>query len=105
MKKVVVTGGSGFIGSNFAGELAKRGEVIIIDNLSTGRIENIQYLIEKDNVKLVKGSIVDLNLLNETFEDVDCIFYQATIPSVQLSVENPSATNGANIKGFYYNTL
>ena len=99
MKKVVVTGGSGFIGSNLAGELANREDVIIIDNLSTGRIENTQDLIDRDNVNLVKGSITDLKLLNKTFEDVDCVFHQAAIPSVQRSVENPSATNEANIHG------
>jgi UDP-glucose 4-epimerase len=99
MKKVVVTGGAGFIGSNLSEELAKKEEVIIVDNLSTGRIENIDNLIEKDNVRFVNGSITDLKLLNKTFEDVDFIFHQAAIPSVPRSVENPLGTNEANIKG------
>jgi UDP-glucose 4-epimerase len=100
MRKVVVTGGSGFIGSNLAEELADRKEeVIIFDNLSTGRFENIQHLINRENVTFVHGSITDLKLLTETFKDVDYIFHQAAIPSVQRSVENPLATNEANIKG------
>ena len=100
MSKVLVTGGAGFIGSNLAEELVKGdNEVIVLDNLSTGRVENIRDLIDKDNVKFVKGDITDLNLLKETFEDVDCIFHQAAIPSVLRSVENPLATNEANIKG------
>jgi UDP-glucose 4-epimerase len=74
-------------------------KVIIIDNLSTGRFENIKNLIDRENVKFVNGSITDLELLNESFKDVDYIFHQAAIPSVQRSVENPLLTNEVNIKG------
>ena len=62
--KVLVTGGAGFIGSNLAEELAKTNEVIIIDNLSTGKIENIKELIKKSNIKLIKGSITNLEPQN-----------------------------------------
>ena len=86
MKIVQVTDGSEFIGSNLANELAKIGNDIIINNLSTSRIENIQNLIEKDNVKFVKGSIIDLKLLNETFDDVNCIFHRSAILCVPRSV-------------------
>ena len=97
--KVLVTGGAGFIGSNLTEELAKTNEVIIIDNLSTGRIENIKELINKSNVKFIEGSITDLKLLKETFKDVDYVFHQAAIPSVPRSVKNPIATNEANVNG------
>lgn len=99
MKKVAVTGGAGFIGSNLAQELAKKDEVIIIDDLSTGRKENIKNLIEMENVRFVNGSITDLKLLQKNFEEVDCVFHEAAIPSVPRSVENPLATNEANVKG------
>ena len=97
--KVVVTGGCGFIGSNIAEELIKKHYVVVIDDLSTGRIENIQSLQDKENFEFVRGNITDLGLLKQIFEDVDCIFHQAAIPSVQRSVENPLDTNEANIKG------
>jgi UDP-glucose 4-epimerase len=105
MRKVVVTGVEGFIGSNLTEELAKKKEVIIIDNLSIGRMENIRNIIKKDNIEFINGSISDLKFLNITNKDVDCIFHQAVIPSVPYLVQNPLAMNEANINGFYYKTL
>jgi UDP-glucose 4-epimerase len=99
-KRVLITGGAGFIGSNLAGELANRGEeVIIMDNLSTGRMENIKELLKRGNMKFVKGSVTNQELLNGIFKDVDCVFHQAAIPSVQRSVEDPLATNEVNVVG------
>jgi UDP-glucose 4-epimerase len=96
--KVVVTGGAGFIGSNLAEELLKKHEVTVIDNLSTGRIENLDQIIKKIN--FIEGSIMDLELLEQAFTDVDIVFHQdAAIPSVQRSVDNPIASNEANIDG------
>jgi len=98
--KTVVTGGAGFIGSNLVGVLLEEGhEVIVIDNLSTGKRENIANLQDNAHFEFVKGSITDLSLLKQVFEDVDCVFHQAAIPSVQRSVENPQATNEANVNG------
>lgn len=100
MKKAVVTGGAGFIGSNLAEELANRGtEVVILDNLATGRMENITDLLKRTEVQFVKGSVTDLELLKSIFNDVDCVFHQAAIPSVQRSVEYPLATNEVNVNG------
>lgn len=98
-KKVVVTGGCGFIGSNLAQELSRHNEMIIIDHLSTGKITNIENLLQKDNVKFIKGSITNLDLLQNIFEDIDYVFHQAAIPSVPGSVKNPLRTNNANIDG------
>lgn len=99
--KFIVTGGAGFIGSNLAEELAGKGKVIIVDNLSTGKIKNIRNLIDNDDmdVELVKRSVTNINALKEIFKDADCVFHLAAIPSVQLSVENPLDTNEVNIKG------
>jgi len=94
--KVVVTGGCGFIGSHLAEELAKEYEVVVIDDLSTGKLEN---LAESKNIKFIKGSITDLNLLKTVFKDAECIFHQAAIPSVQRSVEDPIKTNNVNVAG------
>lgn len=93
--KVVVTGGAGFIGSNLAEELSKKHQVIVLDDLSTGREINIKGL----DVEFVKGSITDLSLLNRVFTGVDYVFHEAALPSVQRSVENPLATNEVNIGG------
>jgi len=108
MKKVVVTGGAGFIGSHLTEELAGRGyHVIILDDLSTGKLENIAGLINSTNsitpqiqgVEFIQGSITDLSLLQKLFQNVDYIFHQAAIPSVPRSVENPQASHEANITG------
>jgi UDP-glucose 4-epimerase len=95
--KVVVTGGAGFIGSNLAEELLKKHEVTIIDNLSTGRIENLDGIIGEIN--FIQGSITDLDLLKRVFIDADTVFHQAAIPSVQRSINDPIASNEANIDG------
>lgn len=126
---MVVTGGAGFIGSHIADECVKRGwQVTIIDNLSTGRIENIQHLLgtksssqitvhscesgkgdlETSHCKLktvnykltfVQGSITDLPLLQKHFVGVDYIFHDAAIPSVPRSIDNPVASHEANVTG------
>lgn len=98
-KKIVVTGGAGFIGSNIAEELANENEIIILDDFTTGRRENILKLLKKENVRLIKGSVTDIALLKEVFDNVDYVFHQAADPSVQGSIENPIGTNEANIVG------
>jgi len=98
-KKIVVTGGAGFIGSNIVRDIYEDNEVTVIDDLSTGNLENIIGLVEKESIKQVKGSITDLKLLQETFSDADFVLHQAAIPSVPRSIKNPIATNKANIDG------
>ena len=97
--KVVVTGGAGFIGSNLAQELSKENQVTVLDNLSTGYLENIQNLINSGDIIFVKGSITDMNLLQKLFENVDYIFHQAAIPSVPRSVKDPISSNYTNVNG------
>ena len=62
----IVTGGAGFIGSNLADTLSQNHDVVIIDNLATGRRENIEHLLDHPRVTFVEGSITDLDLLMET---------------------------------------
>ena len=98
-KIVAITGGAGFIGSNLAEELATSNSVIIIDDLSTGKKENIASLLQKNNVKFVQGSILDLKLLQKSFRGADFVFHQAALPSVPRSIEDPKATNEVNVTG------
>ncbi|TET42020.1 MAG: SDR family oxidoreductase [Dehalococcoidia bacterium] len=98
-KTVAITGGAGFIGSHLADELATSNSVIIIDDLSTGKKENIARLIEKDNVTFTQGSILDLSLLQKLFQGVDYVFHLAALARVPRSIEDPLTTNEVNIKG------
>jgi len=99
-KKVVVTGGAGFIGSHLAERLVEQGyKIIILDDLSTGKIENIKELLNKESVEFVRGSVTDLRLLNRLFQDASYVFHLAAIPSVPRSVENPEASHEVNVNG------
>jgi len=98
-KRVVITGGAGFIGSNLAYEMAANNVVIIVDDLSTGRMENVTGLIDKENVTLIKGSILDRHLLEGALGGADYVFHLAAIPSVPRSLEDPLSTNEVNITG------
>ncbi|MGI6502358.1 MAG: NAD-dependent epimerase/dehydratase family protein [Candidatus Methanoculleus thermohydrogenotrophicum] len=80
--RYIVTGGAGFIGSNLADTLAQHHDVVIIDNLATGRRENIEHLLDHPRVNFIEGSITDLDLLMEVFPGADGIFHQAAIASV-----------------------
>lgn len=98
-KRIVITGGAGFIGSHLVEELYQDNEVIIIDNLSTGRLVNIEPFLKSKQVRFVQKSITDLAILQSTFQEVDYVFHQAAITSVPRSVSDPTTTNEVNIHG------
>ncbi len=94
-KVILVTGGAGFIGSNLVDELIKQGdEVIIIDNLSTGKIENIN-----PQAKFYHLDIRDLSKIKPLFVGVDYVFHLAAFPRVQPSIKDPIITNDINLNG------
>ncbi|MGE5328035.1 MAG: SDR family oxidoreductase [Deltaproteobacteria bacterium] len=94
----LVTGGAGFIGSNLSEELLKRGNrVRIIDNLSTGKEENLSGFIS--DVEFMNGDIRDLDAVKKAVIGVDCILHQAALPSVPRSVAEPIESNKTNIDG------
>ena len=98
-KKILVTGGAGFIGSNLCYELARRGNhVLILDDLSTGRMENIEPIVG-EKVSFVYGSVVEKSLLHRLFYKVDFVFHLAAINGVPNSLQNPLATHQANVNG------
>jgi UDP-glucose 4-epimerase len=98
-KRVIITGGAGFIGSNIAEELSTDNEVIIIDDLSSGRIENIQNLTKRSNVSFIQGSTTDFSLLQKALAGADYIFHQAALASVPMSIDDPLRANAVNVVG------
>ena len=98
----LVTGGAGFIGSHLVEYLIKNkaGKVVVIDNLSTGNINNIQFAFESDNFQFIEGDICDLTIVENGIKNVDYVLHQAALGSVPRSVNNPIATNKNNIDGF-----
>ncbi len=100
MKRVVVTGGAGFIGSHLSETLLERGyQVIILDDLSTGRQENVDRLLSRYDAKFTLGSITDLDLLQKLFRGIDYVFHEAALPSVPRSIRNPRLVNDVNVSG------
>ncbi len=99
-KKIVVTGAAGFIGSNLTDSLLELGaQVIGIDNLFNGRLENLKKARESKCFQFIKGDIRDLNLLLEIFQDVDIVFHEAAFTSVPQSVLMPETCNNVNVNG------
>jgi len=98
MARYLVTGGVGFIGSHIVEELLKRGEEVrIIDNLSTGKIDNIKDFLSE--VEFLEADLRDINKVREAVEGVDYILHQAAIPSVPRSIIDPISSNSANVDG------
>jgi nucleoside-diphosphate-sugar epimerase len=98
MSKHLVTGGAGFIGSHLTRGLLEQGhEVVVLDNLSTGRKENLADVLER--ITFVEGSITDLDTVLECCQGVDCVFHQAALPSVPRSVKDPLTSDEHNVGG------
>jgi UDP-glucose 4-epimerase len=96
-KKVAVTGGLGFIGSHLVEELCQDNEVVIVDNESTGSINNIEHL-EFDNISLDLGDITEIDL-EKSFEGCDYVFHHAAMASVPASVADPLKCDLINVTG------
>ena len=96
--KYLITGGAGFIGSNIAIELLKRGESVrVLDNFATGRRVNIEAAL--DQIELIDGDIRDFWTVAEAADGIDYVLHQAALPSVIRSVNNPLTSNAVNIDG------
>ena len=96
--KYVVTGGAGFIGSNIVKKLVSRGDdVTVIDNLNTGKEENLLSI--KDKIVFLKDSILNLDLLEKQTQNIDGVFHQAALASVQDSFSKPDEYHNVNVVG------
>ena len=100
-KRIVVTGGAGFIGSNLIEVLLqKQNKVVCLDNFSTGKPENLELFQNDVNFTLVKGDIRDLDDCKMAVKGADYVLHQAALGSVPRSIEDPATTNNVNITGF-----
>ena len=100
-KKILVTGGAGFIGSNLCEELLNlENKVVCLDNFSTGKRENINHLFENPNFNLIEGDIRNLEDCNIACKNVDFVLHQAALGSVPRSIKDPITTNDVNTSGF-----
>jgi UDP-N-acetylglucosamine 4-epimerase len=100
-KRILVTGGAGFIGSNLCEDLLKNdNEIACLDNFATGRVENIKEFLTYKNFKLIVGDIRNLDDCNKAMDGVEIVLHQAALGSVPRSLDNPITTNEVNISGF-----
>ncbi|MDP6793713.1 MAG: SDR family oxidoreductase [Anaerolineales bacterium] len=96
MTRYLVTGGAGFIGSNIAEALVKRGDTVrIADDLSTGRRENIAGF--ETQIEFLQGDLADLDFARSAVDGVNFVIHQAAIPSVPRSVADPLGNNRAGV--------
>ena len=103
MTKILVTGGAGFIGSNLCEALLQEGhEVVCLDNFATGKMENIQPLLDNfpDRFTLITGDIRKGEDCRKAVEGVEYVFHEAALGSVPRSINDPVTTNEVNISGF-----
>ncbi len=98
MKRALVTGGAGFIGSHLVeGLLAQGYQVRALDNFATGRRENLAHIATE--IELLEGDVCNLTTVRNAVRQVDVVFHEAALPSVERSVKNPLESNEVNIAG------
>ncbi|MBX2902831.1 MAG: SDR family oxidoreductase [Chitinophagales bacterium] len=102
MKKALVTGGCGFIGSHMVDRLLQEGyQVTVIDNLSTGRRENLQHQKENKALQIIEADINDVQNNLPYFENVDTVFHIAALADIVPSIENPLSYYRSNVDGTF----
>lgn len=98
MRKFVVTGGAGFIGSHIVQRLVERGDqVAVVDNFCTGHLENLKDVV--DQIEIIEGDICCQQTMANALNGVHGVFHQAALASVPLSIEQPTEVNDACVNG------
>lgn len=91
----LVTGGAGFIGSHIAAHLCSKGNVRVLDNFSTGKLENLANL----DVDIVDGDFCDRGVIRDALDGIDVVFHEGALCSVSRSIDDPVATHDVNATG------
>ena len=98
--QILITGGAGFVGSHLTDRLISDGHsVVILDDVSTGRLENLKQYESHSNFEYINGSVLDQGLLESTVKDVDYIFHLAAAVGVFNIVNHPLSSLVTNIRG------
>jgi len=97
-RKILVTGGAGFIGSNLVDELAKDNEVVVLDNFSSGGRSNVLHHSDSSNVKIVEGDIRDKALVNSIMPGIDIVYHLA-VQCLRVSINDPEINHEVNATG------
>jgi UDP-glucose 4-epimerase len=96
----LVTGGAGFIGSHVVDRLVESGyDVRVLDNLSTGKLNNLKSHLEGARISLIEGDVRDVKLVKKIVRDVDAVIHLAAVTSVPFSIKNPDLTYEVNVCG------
>src|SRR5690606_23495935 len=102
MHKILITGGAGFIGSNLVERLVQREDVELVrvlDDFSTGYVENVKEFKNHPKYEFIEGSITDYNICIKALKGINKVSHQAALGSVPRSIENPIRTNEVNVGG------
>ena len=95
--KIIITGGAGFIGSHLVEKLLSKHNIIVIDNLSTGRIENIKKFLPK--ITFVKADVSKIEKIKKYFKGVEIVFHLAALADIVPSIQNPNEYYNSNVTG------
>lgn len=99
-KKILITGGAGFIGSNLCAYFLEHNEVVCLDNFATGHRHNIEKFLSNPKFTLIEGDIRDFNTCEQATSGMDYVLHQAALGSVPRSINDPITSNDVNVGGF-----
>lgn len=97
--KYLVTGGCGFIGSHLVEHLLRRGEVVVVDNLSTGRSDNLSRHKDNKHLTVIEADISDFSEILPCFKDIDAVFHLAALADIVPSIVSPLNYYKSNVSG------